>query len=463
MEFLESTQVRLVLAGLAIALIAGALFFLRRNRGRTGRTIRVVGVGGGGANAVDAMIRAGLKGVDFVTVNTDLRALNRSSAATKVAIGKSTTNGLGAGGDVGVAEAAAREAAEAIGQALTGSDLVVIVAGLGGGTGSGAAPVIAEIARGHGALTLAVVTKPFAFEGSRRAHVAQDSAAALVGLVDAVATVPNDHVRDAMPADVTVEDAFRAIDGAMHRNVAEIVDLVAVPGRINLDFADVRAVLREGGAAAVGFGRAGGDDRAAEATRKAIAATLLEGRIEGAASALVNVSGSHRLRLAELDAVAETVLTATGRDTNLVFGVSLNPRLGEDVQVTLISTSSAAAPAKAPAVEAPVAEAEPAEAEPAEAEPAEAEPAEAEPAEAEPAEAEPAEAEPAEAALAEAAPADEPPEIAVGDDAGPWQPTWLRRSTPPSPPPPKSLSQRTQARKGSARSRRRGRAEPDTD
>ena len=171
MELLDSLQARLVLAGLALALVASALYVVRTNRRGAGRTVRVVGVGGGGANAVDAMIRAGLKGVDYVTVNTDFRALNRSSARTKIAIGRSTTFGLGAGGDVRVGDSAAREAAEAIGQALTGSDLVVIVAALGGGTGSGAAPVVAELARGQGALTVAVVTTPFAFEGSRRAHV----------------------------------------------------------------------------------------------------------------------------------------------------------------------------------------------------------------------------------------------------------------------------------------------------
>jgi len=436
MELLENTQVRLALLGLAAVLLAATMFAMRGNRRVAGRTIRVVGVGGGGANAVDAMVRAGLNGVEYVAVNADLRALNRSSAGTKVAIGRSTTNGLGAGGDVQMGESAAREAAEAIGRALTGSDLVVIVAGLGGGTGSGAAPVIAEIARQEGALTVAVVTKPFAFEGTRRAHVAQDAAAALTGLVDAVATVPNDQVRDVMPADVTVEDAFRAIDEALHRNVAEIVDLVAVPGRINLDFADVRAVLRGGGAAAVGFGRAAGENRAIEATRRAMAATLLERRIQGSSSVLVNVSGSRKLRLGELDSVAETVLAAAGRDTNLMFGVTLNPRLREEVHVTLIAAGTAAVrPVKAPSVEAASVETEPVEAEPIEAEAIEAKPLEA------------------------------PSALAFEEDPDAWRPVWLRRSTPAGTPAPESSpGQRSQSRKSSAqRSRRDRRRSPDVD
>lgn len=434
MELLDSPQARLVLAGVAVALVASALYVLRTNRRGTGRTIRVVGVGGGGSNAVDAMIHAGLKGVDYVTVNTDLRALNRASARTKVAIGRSTTFGLGAGGDVAVGDSAAREAAEAIGRAITGSDLVVIVAALGGGTGSGAAPVVAEIARGQGALTVAVVTQPFAFEGSRRARVAQDAAAALVGLVDAVATVPSDQVREVMPADVTVEDAFGAIDEAVHRSVAEIVELVAVPGRINLDFADVRAVLRGGGAAAVGLGRAAGENRATEATRKATAATLLEGRLKGASSVLVNVTGSRKLRLSEVDAVVETVLAASGRDTNLMFGVSLNPRLRDELHVTLIAAGAReVGPVSVPVKYATALEASPLGTDPAAAE-----------------------------TDAELEALDALSEVASAADPDDWRPVWLRRSTPASTPAPESSpGQRSQARKSPARSRRHKAPRPD--
>ncbi len=435
MELLDSLQARLVLAGLALALVASALYVVRTNRRGAGRTVRVVGVGGGGANAVDAMIRAHLKGVDYVTVNTDFRALNRSSARTKIAIGRSTTFGLGAGGDVAVGDSAAREAAEAIGRALTGSDLVVIVAALGGGTGSGAAPVVAEIARGQGALTVAVVTTPFAFEGSRRAHVAQDAAAALVGLVDAVATVPSDQVRSVMAADVTVEDAFTAIDDAVHRSVAEIVDLVAVPGRVNLDFADVRAVLRGGGAAAVGLGRAAGENRATEATRRAMASTMLEGRLKGARSVLINVTGSRKLRLSEVDAVVETVLAASGRETNLMFGVNLNRRLRDELHVTLIAAGAhAVGPLSVPVKQDVALRAGPFAAEPEEAEATESEL------------------------------LDEPSHVASAADPDDWRPVWLRRSTPPSTPAPESSSHHSQARKSATRrSRRHRRDAPNAD
>ena len=425
MELLDTLQARLVLAGLAIALVASALYVVRTNRQGPRRIIRVIGVGGGGSNAVEAMIRAGLKGVEYVSVNTDLRALNRSSAR-KVAIGRSTTFGLGAGGDVAIGDSAAREAAEAIGHAITGSDLVVIVAALGGGTGSGAAPVIAEIARAQGALTVAVVTQPFAFEGSRRAHVAQDAAAALVGLVDAVATVPSDQMREAMPADVTVENAFGAIDEAVCRSVAELVDLVATPGRINLDFADVRAVLRGGGAAAIGLGRAVGENRATEATRKAMASTHLDGRLKGASSVLINVSGSRKLRLSEVDAVVETVLAATGRETNLMFGVNLNPRHRHELHVTLIAAGAhGIGPLSVPvrqATDQPEAPTKEAAAEP----------------------------------LAEPSP------LTSAADPDDWRPVWLRRATPASTPAPESSSrQQSQARKTTARSRRQKAARPD--
>lgn len=331
----------------AAALVGIGWVAVRANRRKVTRLIRVVGVGGGGVNAVDAMIRARMRGADYVAINTDRRSLGRSAAGNKIAIGGTITNGQGTGGDVSSGESAARQAADDIGRSLAGSELVLILAGLGGGTGSGAAPVVAEIARQHGALTMAVVTSPFGFEGARRRDVARRAAAALVGKVDAVATVPNDRVREIMPADVTAEDAFRAIDEVMHRNVSEILDLITIPGRINLDFADVRAVLQGGGAAAVGFGRATGENRATEAARKAIAATLLGRRMEGATSVLVNVSGSRSLKLAELDAVAETLLSATGKDANLIFGMSLQPNLRDEVQVTLIATGFAAEDATA--------------------------------------------------------------------------------------------------------------------
>jgi cell division protein FtsZ len=338
----------LLVAGLAVAAVAALAWRMASHGGD--RKIRVVGVGGGGANTVEAMIRARLKGIEYIVVNTDARALQRSSARTKLAIGRQITNGLGTGGDAGAGEVAARDATDQLGRALNGSDFVVITAGLGGGTGSGAVPVIAEIARQKGALTMAVVTTPFAFEGARRRQLAQQAGTSLAGKVDAVATIPNDRVREQMAATATIEDTFRTIDETLCRTVGEILNLVAVQGRLNLDFADVRSALQGGGAAAVGTGRAAGENRAVDAARIAMA-TALPGRSKaGPSSILVNVSGSNKLRLAEVDAVTETVLAAAGRDANIVFGMSVRPRLRDEVQVTIIATgldkaTSADAPA----------------------------------------------------------------------------------------------------------------------
>ena len=464
MEFFGSVAGRVVVLALAAALVAGTLWMIRRTQTGPRRRVRVVGVGGAGANAIDAMKRAGMSDVDFVAVNTDVGALNRSTAGTKIVIGRSTTAGLGAGGDVSAGESAAREAAEAIGQAIDGSDLVVIVAGLGGGTGSGAAPVVAEIAGGKGMLTLAVVTKPFAFEGSRKARAAQDAEAALAGLVDAVATIPNDDVRTTTPADVTVEDAFRAIDEAVHRNVAEIVEMVAVPGRINLDFADARAVLHGGGAAAMGSGRASGENRAADAARSAIVATRLNDGIRGARSVLVNVSGSRRLRLSELDAVAETVLEATGRETNLIFGVGVRPKLADELQVTIVATRGAAWASASKTEPTPVAET-----------------AAATTTATVPPEPEAKTAEPTISSAAPPAPkavraaditatipsvsevnekhvfeANADPEESVEAESDEWKPVWLRkRAAPPSTPAPDAGTNQSQAADTSRRARRK--------
>jgi cell division protein FtsZ len=336
---LPANALPLLVAAVAFAVVMTGLLLTRRLGGRrSGRKVTVVGIGEGGASAVEAMMRAGIRGAEYVVLNTDAGALARSSARTRIAMGKGITGGHGAGGDSSVGEAAARDAADEIGIAVEGSQLVVLTAGLGGGTGSGALPVVAEIAHKLGALTIAVVTTPFDFEGARRRAVAERAAKALSGKVDAVAAIPNDRIRETMAADVTVEHAFRSIDEAMQRSVGEILELIAVPGRINLDFADVRAVLQGGGAAAIGFGRAGGENRAVEAARKAVAATHLSTPMAGAASVLVNVTGSRKLRLAELDAVTETVLTAAGRSANLVFGMSLDSRMRDEVQVTLIVT-----------------------------------------------------------------------------------------------------------------------------
>src|SRR5947207_3602757 len=326
----------LFLFSAAIGAAAFAAIILRTIGHGRGHRIRVVGVGGGGANAVGAMIRAGLRGVDYVVVDTDARALQRSSG-TRIAIGRQITNGIGTGADPGAGEVSARDATDQIGRALAGSDFVVITAGLGGGAGSGAAPVVAEIARQKGALTMAVVTTPFGFEGRTRHQLAEQAAATLAGKVDAVATVPNDQVRELMPATATIEDAFQTIDATLLRTVGEILDLVAVRGRMNLDFADVRAALQGGGAAAVGIGRAAGENRALDAAHQAMASALPARSKPEASSILVNLSGSNKLRLAEVDSVAEAVQAAAGPKATLVFGMSLRPRLRDEVQVTVIA------------------------------------------------------------------------------------------------------------------------------
>lgn len=335
----------------ALGLAALALAAWSTSARRRDRRIRVVGVGGGGANAVDALIRARLRGVDYVVVNTDARALRRSSASTRIAIGRHITNGLGTGGDAATAEVAARDAIDELGRAMTGSDFVVITAGLGGGTGSGAAPVVAEVARQKGALTMAVVTTPFRFEGTRRHKVASQAAATLAAKVDAVATVPNDQVREAMPAAATMEDAFAAIDGALGRTVTEILDLVTGRGRMNLDFADLRAVFQGSRSAAVGIGRATGETRAVDAARTALAAALPTANVRPR-SVLVNLSASNKLRLDEVDAVTDTVLAAAGKDASFTMGMSVRPRLRDEIQVTVI----AAGPERVASGKAPVAE-----------------------------------------------------------------------------------------------------------
>ncbi|MGZ8528517.1 MAG: cell division protein FtsZ [Candidatus Limnocylindrales bacterium] len=302
------------------------------------RHIRVIGVGGGGSNAVDALIGARIRGADYVAINTDAAALRRSRAPKKIQIGKAMTDGLGAGGDPLVGEAAAREAAVEIGRAIAGYDLVVVTAGLGGGTGSGAAPVVAAIAREHGVLTVAVATKPFSFEGPRRHAVADEAAADLRNRVDALLTVPNDRVRDIVPAEASVEEAFRAVDEVLRRSVQEILDIIGITGRINLDFADVRSVIKGGGSAVMGVGRAEGPNRAVEAARQAMAGSMQEGRMNGATSILLNVTGSRSLTLAELTAAAEEVRAHAHPDANLVFGTMIDRKLGKSIQVTLIAT-----------------------------------------------------------------------------------------------------------------------------
>jgi cell division protein FtsZ len=300
--------------------------------------IRVIGVGGGGSNAVNRMIRAEMMGVEFIACNTDAQALLQSDAPHKIRIGDKVTRGLGAGGDASVGQRAAEEDRDKISEALADSDMVFITAGLGGGTGSGAAPVVAEIAKESGALTIGVVTKPFSFEGQRRKLIAEKAAEELKAKVDTLITIPNDRLKDVVPKNATIVDAFRVVDDVLRQGVAGISDIITVPGLINLDFADVRTIMKDAGSALMGIGRAAGENRALEAARQAIASPLLEINISGAQGILFNITGSQNLTLWEVTEAAEEIRAAADPEANIIFGTSFNERLGEEVMITVIAT-----------------------------------------------------------------------------------------------------------------------------
>src|SRR3954453_21820542 len=305
--------------------------------------IRVIGVGGGGSNAVNRMIRAEMMGVEFIALNTDAQALLQSDAPHKIRIGDKITRGLGAGGDPSIGERSAEEDTDKIGQALEGSDMVFITAGLGGGTGSGAAPVVAEIAKEVGALTIGVVTKPFSFEGARRRLTAEKAAEALKSKVDTLITIPNDRLRDVVQKNTSILDAFRVVDDVLRQGVQGISDIITMPGLINLDFADVRAIMKDAGSALMGIGRSSGENRAVEAARMAIASPLLEVNIAGAQGILFNVTGSSTLSLYEVTEAAEEIRQAADPEANIIFGTSFNDRLGDEVMITVIATGFDAA------------------------------------------------------------------------------------------------------------------------
>ncbi len=300
--------------------------------------IRVVGVGGGGSNAVNRMIRAEMMGVEFIGINTDAQALLQSDAPHKIRIGDKITRGLGAGGDASIGQRAAEEDVEKITEALRDSDMVFITAGLGGGTGSGGAPVIAEIAKDLGALTIGVVTKPFSFEGNKRKLIAEKAAEQLKAKVDTLITIPNDRLRDVVAKNTSILDAFRVVDDVLRQGVQGISDIITVPGLINLDFADVKAIMHDAGSALMGIGRASGDNRALEAAKQAIASPLLEVNITGAQGILFNIAGSSNLTLYEVTEAAEEIRAAADPEANIIFGASFDERLGEDVVITVIAT-----------------------------------------------------------------------------------------------------------------------------
>ena len=300
--------------------------------------IRVIGVGGGGSNAVNRMIRAEMMGVEFIAVNTDAQALLQSDAPHKIRIGDKITRGLGAGGDPGIGQRAAEEDSEKIAEALKDSDMVFITAGMGGGTGTGAAPVIAEVARDVGALTIGVVTKPFAFEGAKRRLNAEKASEALRDKVDTLITIPNDRLKDVVQKNTSIIDAFRIVDDVLRQGVQGISDLITVPGLINLDFADVRAVMKNAGSALMGIGRASGENRAVEAARQAIASPLLEVSIMGAQGVLFNITGGPSMGLFEVNEAAEIIRETTDSEANIIFGTVIDERMGDDVMITVIAT-----------------------------------------------------------------------------------------------------------------------------
>ncbi len=305
--------------------------------------IRVIGVGGGGSIAVNRMIRAELMGVEFISVNTDAQALLQSDAPHKIRIGDKITRGLGAGGDPGIGQRSAEEDAEKIYEALKDSDMVFITAGMGGGTGSGAAPVIAEIARDLGALTIGVVTKPFGFEGARRRLNAEKGSEALREKVDTLITIPNDRLKDVVDKQTSILEAFRVVDDVLRQGVQGISDLITIPGLINLDFADVRTVMKDAGSALMGIGRASGEGRAAIAARDAISSPLLELNINGAQGVLFNVTGGPSLSLFEVDEAAEINRSTADPEANIIFGTVIDERMEDEIAITVIATGFDAA------------------------------------------------------------------------------------------------------------------------
>ncbi len=326
---------------LSLRLLIAVPGWLHHARKPETRAIRVVGVGGGGSNAVDRMVDAGIREASFVVCNTDAQALRRSTAETRIRIGEAITGGLGSGGDPEVGRRAAQEDEAKIAHAVAGADLVFVTAGLGGGTGSGAAPIVAAKARSQGALTIAVVTKPFGFEGSHRQRVAESAAAELAANVDALIIVPNDRVADVLAEDAAMIDAFGVVDDVLLQAVQGIIDLITAPGLINLDFADVRSVMKDAGPALIGLGRGTGEHRATDAARQAIASPLLEASIDGARGILFNVSGPADLRLREVRQAADTIREHADPDANVIFGASFNDSLDGDVLITLIATGLA--------------------------------------------------------------------------------------------------------------------------
>src|SRR5437764_1132358 len=300
--------------------------------------IKVVGVWGGGTNAVNRMVDAGLTGVEFVAVNTDAQALVMCDADVKIHIGSHATRGLGAGADPEVGRAAAHESRDELKEALKGADMIFATAGEGGGTGTGGAPIVAELARELEALTVGVVTKPFAFEGRRRAQQAEQGIQELRDRVDTLIVIENDRLLQVVEKRTSVVEAFRQADDVLRQGVQGITDLITVPGLVNLDFADVRTIMREAGSALMGIGTASGENRAAEAARIAVSSPLLETSIEGATGILLNITGGPDIGLFEVNEAAEVVTSAADQNANVIFGAVIDDAMADDVRVTVVAT-----------------------------------------------------------------------------------------------------------------------------
>lgn len=300
--------------------------------------IKVVGVGGAGGAAINRMVEAGIENVEFIAINTDAQALHHSNAHKNIHIGKDTTRGLGAGADPDVGERAAQESSEEIKEALDAADMVFVTIGAGGGTGSGAGHVIAEIAKQSEALVVGFATRPFAFEGEKRRKNAENAIESLRGAVDTLITVPNDRLLQTIDRETPLLEAFKVADDVLRQGVQGISDLITVHGLINLDFADVKAVMSSAGSALMGIGRATGEDRAVEAAQQAIESPLLEVSIDGARGILFNVIGGHNMSMHEINQAAEAITAAADPEANIIFGATINPELEEDIIVTVVAT-----------------------------------------------------------------------------------------------------------------------------
>jgi cell division protein FtsZ len=313
----------------------------------------VVGIGGGGVNAVNRMIEVGLKGVEFIGVNTDAQALLMSDADVKLDIGRDLTRGLGAGADPEVGHTAAEAHREDIEDSIRGADMVFITAGEGGGTGTGAAPVVADIARSLGALTVAVVTRPFGFEGRRRSVQAEQGITALRTAVDTLIVIPNQRLLEHADQSLPIVEAFRLADEVLLHGVSGITDLITTPGLINVDFADVKSVMHGAGTAVMGIGRASGENRASQAATKAIASPMLETSVEGASGVLLSVAGSNSMSLHEVNLAATTIAEHCTPDANVIFGATLDDSMGDEMRVTVIAAGFGGGPQERPRIQSP--------------------------------------------------------------------------------------------------------------